>query len=145
MSYSETQVKTAHRHERMICMQGCAGDCHWRPKPRFRTGLSTRNMKDHIFRITLNLCGMRHEIFYFQHWGRGFESYWTHGCIYVYPFFFLFVLPCVGNGVATGWDHIQGVLLTVPKIHNFRLILNGTGPECLIHKEEELYKIFVIT
>jgi hypothetical protein len=37
-------------------------------------------------------------------------------CVYVYP---VFVLSCVGSGLATGWSLVQGVLSIVYKIHNF--------------------------
>jgi uncharacterized membrane protein YkvI len=48
-------------------------------------------------------------------------------------FFFMFVLSCVGSGLATG----QGVLANVYKMHIFGLILIGKRPEDLIWKIEE--------
>jgi hypothetical protein len=46
----------------------------------------------------------------------------------------VFVLSCVGSGLATGWSSVQGVLATVCKIHNSRLILMGNRPEDPIRK-----------
>jgi hypothetical protein len=39
------------------------------------------------------------------------------------------MLSCVGGGLATG------VLLTLCKIHSFRLILMGNGPEGIMQKD----------
>jgi hypothetical protein len=38
--------------------------------------------------------------------------------VYVYS---VFMLPCVGSGLATGLSPVQEVLQTVYKIHNFRI------------------------
>jgi hypothetical protein len=45
-----------------------------------------------------------------EHWDHGFESYTRHGCLCA---FILFVLSCVGSGLATGCSPVHGVLSTV--------------------------------
>jgi hypothetical protein len=51
-----------------------------------------------------------------EHWDRGFESHSRHGCLSA---FILFALSCVGNGLATGWSPVQGVLPTVLGLGNW--------------------------
>jgi hypothetical protein len=46
--------------------------------------------------------------------------------------FILFVLSCIGSGLAT-----QGILQTVYKIHSSIFILMGNEPEGLIRKAEK--------
>jgi hypothetical protein len=48
-------------------------------------------------------------------WGRGSESHSRHGCLCE---FIVFLLFCVGNGLATGWSPLQGVLTTVLVLRN---------------------------
>jgi hypothetical protein len=49
----------------------------------------------------------------------------------------VFVLSCVGSGLATGLIPVQVVLPTVCKIPSTRLILMGNMPEGLLRKIEE--------
>jgi hypothetical protein len=53
-----------------------------------------------------------------EHCDRGFESHSRHGCIST----FILCLCCsyVGNGLATGWSPVRGVLLTVPWIKKLK-------------------------
>jgi hypothetical protein len=61
--------------------------------------------------------------------------------LYVYVFS-VFVLSCVGSGLATSWSPVQGVLPTVCKIRSFRLILNGNRPQGLIRQRMKKTIIF---
>jgi hypothetical protein len=44
-----------------------------------------------------------------EYWDRRFESHSGYGCLSA---FVLFVLSCVGSGLASGWSPVQGVLPT---------------------------------
>jgi hypothetical protein len=46
----------------------------------------------------------------------------------------VFVLSCVGSGLATGWSPVQGVLPTVYNIHSFQINSDGNRPEGLIYQ-----------
>jgi hypothetical protein len=72
-----------------------------------------------------------------EHWDRGFESHSRRGYLSA---LFLFMLSCVGSSLATGLIPVQGVLPTVCKIHNSRLILIENEPEGLTGKVEEDFK-----
>jgi hypothetical protein len=50
-----------------------------------------------------------------ERWDRGFESYSRHECLCV-RLFCAYVVLYVGNGITTGWAHVQGVLPNVCKI-----------------------------
>jgi hypothetical protein len=52
-----------------------------------------------------------------EHWDCGFVSHSRHGCLSA---FILFVLSCVGSGLATGWSPGQGILPTVYKIKKLK-------------------------
>jgi hypothetical protein len=66
-----------------------------------------------------------------KHWAVGFNP--TLGmdvCVY-----YVFVLYCVGSGLATGLSPVQGVLPTVYiRLRILEVILNGNGPEGLIRQ-----------
>jgi hypothetical protein len=62
-----------------------------------------------------------------EHWDRGFESHSRHGCLCA---FILFVLSCIGSGLATGWSPVQGVLLTVLKLRNWSETKRFTDALC---------------
>jgi hypothetical protein len=53
----------------------------------------------------------------------------------------VFVLSCVGSGLAAGSSSAQGVLTIVCKIRNFKLILNENRPEGLIRQTKERNEI----
>jgi hypothetical protein len=64
-------------------------------------------------------------------WGRGFRSCIRHGFL---SLSFCVVLSCVGTGLASGWSPVQGDLLIVEIIHNFRKYFwSGKG-----HKEQSV-------
>jgi hypothetical protein len=44
----------------------------------------------------------------------------------------VFMLSCAGSGLVMGWSLIQGVLPTVCKIHNFKVLPSGNRPKSLI-------------
>jgi hypothetical protein len=50
--------------------------------------------------------------------------------------FLVFVLSCVGGGLATGWSRVE-FLPAVSKVHSSRLILVGKRPEGLILQNNE--------
>jgi hypothetical protein len=50
----------------------------------------------------------------------------------------VFVFSCVGTGLETCWSRVQGILPTVYKIHDFRLILKEVIPVNIIRQEEEV-------
>jgi hypothetical protein len=52
-----------------------------------------------------------------ERWDRGSESHSRHGCLCA---FILFVVLCVGSGLATGRSPVQGVLPTVYKIEKLK-------------------------
>jgi hypothetical protein len=58
-----------------------------------------------------------------KRWDRGFETHYGHGCLSA---FILFVLSCVGSGLATAWSPVQGVLPTVYTLRNWK---SGQGPQ----------------
>jgi hypothetical protein len=70
----------------------------------------------------------------FKHWDCGFESHPRYGCLSA---FILFVLSCVGGGLATGWSPVQGVLPIVYKIRSWRLVLMGNRPEDTVRNVKE--------
>jgi hypothetical protein len=47
-----------------------------------------------------------------ERWGHGFESHSRHGCLRLFCVF-------VGDGLATGWSPVQGVLPTVLGLRNW--------------------------
>jgi hypothetical protein len=54
-----------------------------------------------------------------ENWDRGFESHLRHGCLYA---FVLFVLLCVGSGLATDLSPVHGVLPTVYRIKKIKKV-----------------------
>jgi hypothetical protein len=59
-------------------------------------------------------------LYSFERCGRGFESHSRHGCLYCVRLFCACVVLCVGNGLATGWSPIQGVLRPVYRIKKLK-------------------------
>jgi hypothetical protein len=52
----------------------------------------------------------------------------------------LFVLSCVGSGLATGLTRVPGILLTVYKTHNSRKMLMGTDQKAQNERKKKFYK-----
>jgi hypothetical protein len=50
-----------------------------------------------------------------ERWDRWFESHSRHGFLSA---FIVFVVPCVGSSLATGWSSVQGILPTVLGLRN---------------------------
>jgi hypothetical protein len=78
-----------------------------------------------------------------EFWGRGIVTHSRHGCYVCVSS--VFVLPRVGNGLATRWSPVQGVLPNLYTFHIFWLILNGNRPEGLIRqrKMNEVHKVLL--
>jgi hypothetical protein len=53
----------------------------------------------------------------------------------------VFVLSCVGSGLATGWSPVRGVL---PTVCSSRLILMGNRPEGILRNVDYYYYYFSI-
>jgi hypothetical protein len=53
------------------------------------------------------------------HWGCGFESHARHGCLCA---FILFVLSCVGSGLASGWCPVRGDMQTLCRIKKLKKV-----------------------
>jgi hypothetical protein len=78
-----------------------------------------------------------------EQWGRGFEFHSRLECLFAFIRCLrcsVFALFCVGSGLATGCSPVQGVLRTVCKIQNFRLILNENRPKGLIRQRKKKKK-----
>jgi hypothetical protein len=59
-----------------------------------------------------------------ESWDRGFEYHSRHGCLCVL-LFCVYVVLCVGRGLATGWSPVQGVL---PTVYRIKKLKNGQCP-----------------
>jgi hypothetical protein len=57
-----------------------------------------------------------------EHWDCGFKSHSRHGCLLAF-------ILCVGSGLATGWFPVQGVLLTVYGLRNWKSGQDTQGVE----------------
>jgi hypothetical protein len=55
-----------------------------------------------------------------ESWDRGFESHSRHWCLHCMRLFCVYIVLCVGRGLATGWSPIQGVLPTVFRIKKLK-------------------------
>jgi hypothetical protein len=53
-------------------------------------------------------------------WDRGLESHWRNRCLYCVLLFFVFIVLCVGRGLATGSSPVQGFIRTVYRIKKLK-------------------------
>jgi hypothetical protein len=59
-----------------------------------------------------------------ERWDRGLESHSKHGCQYSVHLFCVYVVLCVGRGLATSCSPVQGVL---PTVYRIKKLKSGQG------------------
>jgi hypothetical protein len=80
--------------------------------------------------------GLRHELSSLARilgsWVRIPLKAWMSVCVYS-----VFVLPCIGSGLATGWSLVQGVLPTVCRLGNWKAAKAHKGCRAIEEEEQE--------
>jgi hypothetical protein len=66
----------------------------------------------------------------------------TRGMDICVRLFCIYVVLCVGSGLATGWSPVQGVL---PPVYRNKILINGQGPKGNRVVEERITNVFLIT